>query len=68
MPDTSYMKEDQNGAKSRETIPGLGYSKNTVRMYKTSDCIVFQLPDINDNPNFMIGIHGGVNIRFSGKL
>ena len=37
MPDTSYMKEDQNGPKSRETIPGLGYSKTTVS--KTSQFI-----------------------------
>ena len=28
MPDTSYIKEDHNGPKSRGTIPGLGYSKN----------------------------------------
>ena len=25
---TSFMKEDRNGPKSQETIPGLGYSKN----------------------------------------
>ena len=27
------MKEDQNGPKSRETIPGLGYSKNSKFMF-----------------------------------
>ena len=33
MSDTSYVKEDENGPKSRETILGLGYSKNTVRIF-----------------------------------
>ena len=41
---TSLMKDDRNGPKSRENIPGLGYSKKYSKKVRQGSCCTVFIP------------------------